>query len=427
MYVAEFFKGIFEVTEKNTHSVPEKAKLLDTLKSAGFNVPDFIFVSDEDFKADRLDRLEKFLESHRTSYKVIARSAHPMESFFKGGTFDSLETYADKEGIRYARSRIIKMAETAKRLSIQRQQQFFGAPEIDLEDMGMVVMPFIDGASVMAKRMGPRWEFGYCRDRVRKIQCEPYITQTPHDIELLRISQKIEEQLGFRCEIEFIISSENMVYVVQAKDISNIEILEKLHGDLAIRLDGVRRIRLRRNYRERPVLFVDNKEFYMKIIAKCEEIVGNDAGSAPSIEDVLNIIHRFEEEMEAFCLKHQRFGIIDLSDSQVSYLYQIANHYLDDYPEDQKRLSKALYNHQYKRDAVFMEADTFISQDTVRINLSSHDAYGIDTVRVPIWTVYWNQERHAEVVKEIHRLGFKTGDTVAVEIDVEDRPTLYRL
>ena len=64
-----------------------------------------------------------------------------MESFFKGGTFDSLETYADKEGIRYARSRIIKMAETAKRLSIQRQQQFFGAPEIDLEDMGMVVMP----------------------------------------------------------------------------------------------------------------------------------------------------------------------------------------------------------------------------------------------------------------------------------------------
>jgi hypothetical protein len=415
------------VREKTPFPVPEKARLLKKLKTAGFNVPDFIFVPPESFVSDQLSFLESFLENHRNGYKVIARSAHPMESYFKGGTFDSLETYADREGIKYARNRIINMAQTAKRLSILRQQQFLGAPEINLEDMGVVVMPFIDGASVMAKRMGIRWEFGYCRDRNRKIQCEPYITQTPHDIELFRISERIEAVLGFKCEIEFIISSDNVVYVVQAKDISKIEVLEKKDGELSIRLDGIRRIRLRRNYRERPILLVDNKGFYMEVIDRCEEILNGKAQVEEAINQVLEIIHRFETEMEVFCLKHQRFGIIDLSDTQVSYLYQIANHYLEEHPEAQKKLSKALYNHQYKRDAVFMEADTFISQDTVRINLSSHDAYGIDTVRVPIWTVYWNQERHQEVVRQIHWLGFKTGDTIAIEIDVEDRPTLYRL
>ena len=65
-------------------------------------------------------------------FKVIARSAHPQEEYFKGGTFDSLETYADVAGIEYARNRIITFGKTAKQLSIMRQQEFNHAPEVDL-------------------------------------------------------------------------------------------------------------------------------------------------------------------------------------------------------------------------------------------------------------------------------------------------------
>ncbi len=62
--------------------------------------------------------------------------------------------------------KIINLAKTAKQLSIRRQQKFSKAPDIDLENMGMIVMPFIERfASVMAKMLGSHWEFGYCRDR----------------------------------------------------------------------------------------------------------------------------------------------------------------------------------------------------------------------------------------------------------------------
>ena len=46
-------------------------------------------------------------------------------------------------GIQYARKKMIRMARTTKRLSIQRQQHFYHAPEIDIEQMGTIVMPFI--------------------------------------------------------------------------------------------------------------------------------------------------------------------------------------------------------------------------------------------------------------------------------------------
>ena len=75
----------------------------------------------------------RFLEQHRESYKVIARSAHPQESFYKAGTFDSLETYADLGGILYARKRMIRYAQTTKRnYHLAGQQYFEGAPTIDL-------------------------------------------------------------------------------------------------------------------------------------------------------------------------------------------------------------------------------------------------------------------------------------------------------
>ena len=206
--------------------LPEKARVLEQIRKGGFNVPDFIFVPADDFISQTLKELEAFLENHRESFKVIARSAHPHEEFFKGGTFDSLETYADLAGIQYARKRMITFAQTTKKLAIKRQQKFSNAPDIDPEEMGVIVMPFINGSSVMAKMLWDHWEFGYCRDRVHKIQSEPYITRTPHDRKLLNISQDIQDYLGFPCEIEFIIAEDGKIHVVQAKDISRIDILD---------------------------------------------------------------------------------------------------------------------------------------------------------------------------------------------------------
>ena len=243
--------------------MPEKPRLLQQLKTGKFNIPDFVYVSASDFRSEEFEDLEAFLDRHRESFKVITRSAHPKEEYFKGGTFDSLETYADLGGIRYARTKIINLANTAKQLSIKRQQKFHNSPEINLEDMGVIVMPFISGTSVMAKMLGNHWEFGYCRDRMHKVQREPYITRTPHDRRLIKLSEKIQRYLGHRCEIEYVVSEEGQIYVVQAKDISHIETLEQQQSNRSIQLDGVRRIRRNHNFRERPVFVMDNKVFYM--------------------------------------------------------------------------------------------------------------------------------------------------------------------
>ncbi|MGD9326090.1 MAG: hypothetical protein PVG26_18850, partial [Desulfobacterales bacterium] len=63
--------------------IPEKAKLLTLLKKGKFNVPDFIYVSASDFKTKNFKALKRFLDRHRESFKVIARSAHLREAFFK--------------------------------------------------------------------------------------------------------------------------------------------------------------------------------------------------------------------------------------------------------------------------------------------------------------------------------------------------------
>lgn len=407
--------------------IPEKPKLLCKLKECGFTVPDFIYVPATDFQNGRFDALQEFLDRHRESFKVIARSAHPMESFYKGGTFDSLETYADLAGIQYARLRMIKSAQNAKQLSILRQQVFEGAPAIDYDQMGVVVMPFINGSNVMAKKLWDHWEFGYCRDRVHKVQSEPYITQTPHDRKLLKISQKIQDCVGFPCEIEYIIGEDNRIFVVQAKDISKIEILELQEDKRSVKLDGVRRIRKRRNYRERPVYVMDTQSFYLKVISRCEDMVLDGSGAPDTIDPLLVEIDAYEKEMERFALNNQRFAILGLSIQPSEDIYQIANHYLDDTPELQDQLTKALYNNQYIVDAFLAEADTLIARDMYRINLCGHDAYGINTVRNPIWFVYWSLENDQKILKRLQRIGFKTGDVVGIDIDTEGKPLVYRL
>ena len=409
------------------NKLPEKARLLKQLQKQNFNIPDFIYVSATDFEKDNFEALEVFLKDHRESFKVIARSGHPQEEFFKGGTFDSLETYADVAGIQYARRKIINLAKTAKLLTIKRQQKFNHAPKINMDDMGVIVMPFICGTSVMAKMIGKYWEFGYCRDRSHKVLREPYITNTPHDRRLIDLSQKIQECLGYRCEIEYVVSEAGEIHVVQAKDISHIEVLEEKKSERSIKLDGLHRIRKRRSYRERPVYVMDNKAFYLRIIGKCEEYLMNGEKSPPVIEEIVDIVNQYQAGLERFALRYQRFCVLGLSIQEPEELYQIANHYLDDYPDIQPILSRSLHDNLYKIDYFLSETDTLIAKDKFRLNMCGHDAYGIDTVRNPLWSVYWKMDKHEQMVREINRLGFKTGDTIGIEIDSDGKPIVYRL
>ena len=407
--------------------LPEKTELLKRLKKGGFNVPDLIYLAADDFRNKNFGPLEVFLSRHRESFKVIARSAHLLEEYFKGGTFDSLETYADVGGIQYARKKIINLARTAKQLSIKRQQKFNNAPEIDLDEMGVIVMPFISGASVMAKLLGNHWEFGYSRDRNHKVQRDPFITRTPHDIRLLHLSEEIQKYLGFRCEIEYVVSEKGEIHVVQAKDISPIVTLELTDSERSIRLEGVRRVRKNHNFRERPVYVMDNRNFYMTIINACEELVLGNANPKPTLDDILGIVTAYQSELEEFALQHQRFCVLGLSIQEPEELYQIANHYLDDYPDMQASLSQALNDNLYKIDYFLSETDTLIAKDKIRINLCGHDAYGIDTVRNPMWSVFWSMEKHDHMVKEFKKRGFKTGDTIGIEIDSDEKPIVHRL
>ena len=409
------------------NNLPEKARLLKQLQQEKFNIPDFMYVSASDFKNEKFEALEVFLKNHRESFKVIARSVHPQEEFFKGGTFDSLETYADLAGIQYARKKIINLSKTAKRLSITRQQKFNKAPEINPDDMGIIVMPFINGTSVMTKMIGDQWEFGYCRDRSHKVLRDPYITDTPHDRRLIDLSQKIQEHLGHRCEIEYVVSEAGEIHVVQAKDISHIEILEQKESERSIKLDGLHRVRKRRSYRERPVYVMDNRAFYLKLIGKCEDYLIGTAGSRPVIEEIVDIVTQYQAELEEFALRYQRFCILGLSIQEPEELYQIANHYLDDYPEIQPILSRALHDNLYKIDYFLSETDTLIAKDKFRLNMCGHDAYGIDTVRNPLWSVYWYMDKHEKMVSEFKKLGFKTGDTIGIEIASDGKPIVYRL
>ena len=398
-----------------------------TLKKAGFNVPPFLYMPAEDFGNKDFERLKTFLKEKCDGFKVIIRSCHPAEDYYKGGTFDSLETYADVGGVEYARNRIIKSAHEEKSLSILRQQKFQDAPPIKLEDTGVMVMPFLEGTSAMAKVIGDHWEFGYSRSRTNKFQNEPYITHTPHDLRLLNISEEVEKILGFRSEIEFIVTTEGEIFVVQAKDISKIETLDFKETESVVHLDGIRRIRKRRNYRERPIFVLDSRAMYMDVISSCEDLVHGCPGDPPTIGDIVGRIDKFEREIQEFALRHERFCVLGLSVEVPEDLFQVANNYLDETPEMQKELSKKLYGNQYKVDQFLAEADTIIGKDKFRRNLCSHDAYGINNVRNPIWSLYWREERHRQVVNDFIRLGYRTGDYVGMDIDEDDKPLIYRL
>ncbi|MFO7987175.1 MAG: hypothetical protein R6U38_15060 [Desulfatiglandaceae bacterium] len=147
----------------------------------------------------------------------------------------------------------------------------------------------------------------------------------------------------------------------------------------------------------------------------------------PDIDEIFRTIKDYEEELETFALQHERFAVLGLHLRPPSDLYQIANHYLDNTPELQKILSQALQDNMYRIDYFLAEVDTLIVKDKIGVNLCTHDAYGIDTVRYPYWFVYWNVDRHDQVVREFSRLGFKTEDSMGIDVGYEERPRLSRL
>jgi hypothetical protein len=172
---------------------------------------------------------------------------------------------------------------------------------------------------------------------------------------------------------------------------------------------------------------MDSRAYYLNIIDKCEDVVHGCEGPQPGIEDIIGMIASYEQELEEFALRHERFAVLGLSIRVPEELQQIANHYLEEPSDLQKQFSKILHNDSYKRDDFLSEVDTIIAKDKIRVNLGSHDAYGIATVRNLLWSVYWYIERHDEIVNEFRKLGFKTGDTIGIDIGSEERPTVYRL
>ena len=81
-----FHPGEQEILLKKAKNIilPEKPRLLQQLKDGKFNIPDFVYVSAADFRNEEFEGLIAFLDRHRESFKVITRSAHPKEEYFKG-------------------------------------------------------------------------------------------------------------------------------------------------------------------------------------------------------------------------------------------------------------------------------------------------------------------------------------------------------
>ena len=113
--------------------------------------------------------------------------------------------------------------------------------------------------------------------------------------------------------------------MVQAKDISEVEILEVKEDKRSVRLDGIRRIRKRRNYRERPLYVMDTRAFYMDVIDHCEELVLKRTEPPTQIGPLMEKIQAYEQSMEHFAMRNRRFAILAISIEPSAEIYQIAN------------------------------------------------------------------------------------------------------
>ena len=256
---------------------------------------------------------------------------------------------------------------------------------------------------------------------------ESYITRRPPDERLIELSETIQRQLGFRCEIEYILDHDGLIHVVQARDISLIDLLEQNRFEQTLRLDGIRRLRKRNNYRERVIYAMDNPSIYERIMAMSSELLREQERVEEKFGKILKVIEEYEQELEQFSLKYQYYAVLGLKIRIPDELFHKASHCLDELPEYQARLTQVLLENQYQIDYFLSEADTILAKDRLHLNLCTHAAYGVDSVRNPLWFIHWTPEHHDAVVNQFRKLGFKTKDMIGIEISPEERPMVYRL
>jgi hypothetical protein len=285
--------------------LPEKALHLEMLKKGRFNVPDFIYVPAEDFKNENFEKLRSFLKRHQESFKVIARSAHPLEEAFKPGTLIHWKPMRMWPGF--------NMPENgSSNGKIGQQTLHFEAAEIQpragtgSEDMGIIVMPFINGNGVMAKMLGNSWEFGYCRTvptrwKANRLSPKPPTTRvfwkSPRRFRNTSVSNA-KSNTSFPGMVKSTWSRPRIFLTLRP--------WMKKEDERSVHLDGIRRIRKRSNYRERPVFVMDNTAFYMDIIDRCENIVMANDPPESRIQDALEIIASQEAECEDFAMRYER-------------------------------------------------------------------------------------------------------------------------
>ncbi len=415
------------------HHRPDKVAFLEKLQSGGFNIPDFIYLSSEELNNNCQTAINAFLKANSGAACVIVRSAHPLEARYKGGTFDSFESTADFDGIRFAFRKIVRSCRTSKRLAICRQQAFEGAPPLNPDDMGILIMPYIDGRSVMAKTVEGKWEFGYARQSDNLIFRDPYLTSTPHDNQLYELSERIRSFLGFRCELEYILSGDGQLFIVQARDISGAPASEEApvspagrRGRGHVRFDGVHRVRGLCNHRIRPVFVMNNREFSLEIMdACCSDRCSGDNRDDGMVQQILDIIDDFDQRLDRFALSHPRYAVLG-TDIHLLDLFHFTHHFFEKVPHARQQIDGALRKTQYAIESFLAEADTLIAKRKTRFNLCTHNAYGISSVRNPLWTVFWDEDRSESILNDLGALGIQTGEIIEIEINAPGIPVLYR-
>ena len=166
-----------------------------------------------------------------------------------------------------------------------------------------------------------------------------YITLRPPDERLIELSETIQRQLGFRCEIEYILDHDGLIHVVQAHDISLIDLLEQNRFEQTLRLDGIRRLRKRSNYRERVIYVIDNPSIYDRIMAMSSELLKEQERVEEKFGEILKVIEEYEQELEQFSLKYQYYAVLGLKIRIPNELFHKASHCLDELPEYQAWLT----------------------------------------------------------------------------------------
>ena len=92
--------------------------------------------------------------------------------------------------------------------------------------------------------------------------------------------------------------------MVQARDISLIDLLEQNRFEQTLRLDGIRRLRKRSNYRERVIYAMDNPSIYERIMVMSSELLKDQERVEEKFGEILKVIEEYEQELEQFSLKY---------------------------------------------------------------------------------------------------------------------------